>query len=228
MEHTLEVVRRIPSPYVRVTSDLFEMILWHELRRPEEVQRVATDFVTLSREQRFPFFLALASCGEGWTWMHRGDPEQGIPCIHEALENHKAIGTRLPRSYWLTYLIEVYLRVGRIQEGLATVEEALGLSSAQLDVYYDAELYRLRGELLLRVPDPEGAEAAFLRALEIARQQGARALELRAATSLGRLLQGQGRSAEARPPLAAAVAACREGGETLDLAEARELLESLG
>ena len=227
MEHTLEVVRQIPSPYVRVTSDLFEMILWHELRRPEEVQRVATDFVALSREQRFPFFLALASCGEGWTWMHRGDPEQGIPCIHEALENHKAIGTRLPRSYWLTYLIEVYLRVGRIQEGLATVEEALGLSSAQLDVYYDAELYRLRGELLLHVPDPGGAEAAFLRALEIARQQGARALELRAAASLGRLLRGEGRSAEARPPLAAAFEACRHGGETLDLAEARELLESL-
>jgi TOMM system kinase/cyclase fusion protein len=231
MEHTLEVVRRIPSPYVRVTSDLFEMILWHELRRPEEVWRVATDFVTLSREQRFPFFLALASCGEGWTWMHRADsengPEQGIPRIHEALENHKAIGTRLPRSYWLTYLIEVYLHVGRIQEGLATVEEALGLSSTQLDVYYDAELYRLRGELLLRVPDPEGAEAAFLRALEIARQHGARALELRAAASLGRLLQGQGRAAEARPALATAVAACREGGETLDLAEARELLAGL-
>jgi len=187
MEDAMATVRSIPSPYVRVTGYLFEMILWHEMRRTEEVQRVAAEFVALSREQRFPFFLALASCGEGWTWLYRGDPDKAIAQIHEALENHKAIGTRLPRAYWLTYLIEVYLEVGRVQEGLAAVEEALGLSETQLDVFYDAELYRLRGELLLRVPDPVGAEAAFLRALEIARRQGAIALEQRAAASLERL-----------------------------------------
>jgi serine/threonine protein kinase/predicted ATPase len=228
MEEAMRIVQGLPSPYVRVTGFLFEMILWHELRRPAEVHRVAEQFVDLSREQKFPFFLALATCGSGWTLMHRGEPERGIEQIQEALESHRAIGTRLPRAYWLTYLIEVCLSVGKIQEGLAAVEEALTLSETQLDVFYDAELYRLRGELLLKVPDPEGAEAAFRQALGTARQQGALALELRAAASLGRLLRDQERAGEARPVLAGVYGAFREGLTTPDLEEARRLLDELG
>jgi TOMM system kinase/cyclase fusion protein len=221
------IVQALPSPYVRVTFFLFEMILWHWMRRPEEVLRVSEEFVALSREQRFPFFLALATCGYGWTAMYRGEPEAGIAQIQEGLANHKAIGTMLPRAYWLTYLIEVYLHAGAVDDGLAAVEEGLALTQTQLDVYYDAELYRLRGELLLLRPDPAGAEAAFHTALAIARRQGALALELRAATSLGRMLHAQGRAGEAHPVLAGVYGTFREGFTTADLIEARRVLDLL-
>jgi TOMM system kinase/cyclase fusion protein len=224
MGETLAIIAGLPSPYVRVTGFLFEMILWHELRQPEEVRRVAEQFVALAREQRFPFFLALATCGSGWTAMHRGDPEGGIAQIREALATHRAIGTMLPRAYWLTYLVEVCASAGRIEEGLAAVEEGLALSETQLDVFYDAELHRLRGELLARLADSAGAEAAFRRALEIAERQGARALALRAAIHLVRLLARGGRGAEGRTILAGIYEGFQEGLSTPDLDDARELL----
>ncbi|HEX3128512.1 MAG TPA: protein kinase [Thermoanaerobaculia bacterium] len=228
MREAMEIVQGLPSPYVRVTGLMFEMVLWHALRRPEEVRRVAEQFVALAREQRFPFFLALARCGYGWTMMHRGDPEEGIAEIREALENHRAIGTRLARPYWLIYLIEVYLSEGRFQEGLEAVEDALTASASQLDICYDAELNRLGGELRLRLSDPEGAEAAFRKALEIAASQGSRMQELRAATSLARLLRDQGRAGEAKPLLASVYGAFQEGWDTPDLLDARQLLDELG
>ena len=133
-----------------------------------------------------------------------------------------------PRVYWLAYLIDAYLNAGRFAEGLVTVERAFSLTEVLLDVFYDAEFHRLKGELLLRVADPAGAEAAFRRALEIAARQGALSLELRAATSLGRLLREQGRIDEARQLVAGAYGAFREGFETRDLQDARELLGELG
>jgi predicted ATPase len=224
MGEALAIIEGLPSPYVRVTGFLFEMILWHALRRPAEVRRVAEQFVALAREQRFPFFLALATCGFGWTSMHRGDPEGGIAQIREALENHRAIGTMLPRAYWLTYLIEVCANAGRLEDGLAAVAEGLTLSETQLDVFYDAELHRLRGELLARLGDLAGAEVAFRQALEIAGRQGAPALALRAAVHLFRLLSPQGRAAEGRPILAGIYEGFEAGLSTPDLDDARELL----
>jgi serine/threonine protein kinase/tetratricopeptide (TPR) repeat protein len=220
-DQALEIARYVPSPYVRATCHLYEMILWHGLRRPEEVLRVAKELVAESREHRFPFYLALATCGYGWTAIHRGEPAAGIAQIREAL----ATETRLPKAYWLTYLVELYLNVGAIEEGLAAVDEGLALRDS---VYYDAEHLRLRGELLIRAGEPAAAEAAFRDALEVAGRWGALPLALRAATSLGRLLQAQGRGEEARPILAPAYGAFTEGFTTADLADARRLLEELG
>ncbi|HEX7183722.1 MAG TPA: TOMM system kinase/cyclase fusion protein [Thermoanaerobaculia bacterium] len=222
------ITRELSSPYVLATGLLFEMILWHELREAEEVRRVAEEFVAHCREQCFPFFLALATCGHGWTLVQRGEVERGIEEIQEGLRSYTALGTKLPKGYWMTYLLEAYLGAGRIEEGLATVEEALGLTADQLDTFYDAELHRLRGELLLGIPDPEKAEASFRQALEIARQQGALALELRAAMSLGRLLRNQDRAGEALPLLAGVYGRFQEGFATRDLQEARRLLDELG
>lgn len=227
MNEARGIVCNLSSPYVLVTFYLFEMVLWHALREPEEVRRVTEAFVELSREQQFPFFLAVASCGHGWTWLHRGDPETGIAQVQEALENFRLIGTQLPRAYYLTYPLEIYLAVGKLQEGLAATAEALTFSETQLDVFYDAEIHRFRGELLHRLQEPQQAEAEFHQALEIARRQGAHAFELRAAMSLGRLLREQGRAGEARPLLAEIYGTFQEGFETLDLREARQLVAEL-
>src|SRR5262249_53779508 len=97
----------------------------------------------------------------------------------------------------------------------------------RLDVYHNAELHRLEGELLRVSGDAAAAEASFQKALSVAREQGARALELRTSTSLGRLLAEQGRTAEALPPLTDVYQTYTEGFDTPDLQEARELLDRL-
>ena len=227
-DHLMAAVEAIPSPHMLAMALLFEMILWHELRDVEKVYQVAERLNLLAGEQQFPLFQALGKCGSGWVWLHRGDAVRALQECREGLDFHQLIGARLPRSYWSSYLLEAQLAAGRLEEGLALIDEGLTASQTQLDVFFDAELHRLRGEFLLKAGDSAEAEAAFRQGLEIARAQGGRAFELRAAASLARLLRQQGRGGEALPLLAGVYQAYTEGLSTRDLVEARQLLDELG
>lgn len=226
-EELVRNVAALPSTYARATVGFLEITWWHLMRAPEELQRAAESQMKLCREQRFPYFLALASCAGGWALVHRGEPERGIALFHEGLRSYDAIGAKLGRAYWLSYLADAYLRAGRIPEGLAVVDEALAMTATQIDVCNDADLHCLRGELLLGASDDQGAETAFRQAREIACRQGTLMLELRAATALARLLRGQDRAGEARALLADAYGRFQEGFATRDLREARLLLDEL-
>jgi TOMM system kinase/cyclase fusion protein len=219
-EDALQALHGTTSVFVRVTGLFFEMVLWRELREPDHVLRLADQLIPLCRDNVFPFYLAWATCGQGWALAHRGEARRG-------LEMTRQVYAKLPGGYILTYLLDLYLHVGEIEEGLAAVEKGLALTQVQLDQFYEAELHRLHGELLLRKPDPKSAEEAFRQSLTIARDQGARLFELRAAVSLSRHLRAQNRAAEARPLLAAVYEGFQEGFATRDLMEARELLGEL-
>lgn len=130
--------------------------------------------------------------------------------------------------YFLAVLTEALIGSGRAAEGLAAVEEGLAFTATKLDRYYEAELHRVKGELLLAGGGIAEGEACFARALEVARAQEARSLELRAAISLARLRRDQGRNAEARAVLAPVYAWFTEGFATSDLMDARALLAQLG
>jgi predicted ATPase len=133
---------------------------------------------------------------------------------------------RLP--YYLSLLAQVYGKAGRAQEGLTSIDEALSEARTHNERWWDAELHRLRGELLLmRGADASDVEAAFLRAVQIARSQQARSLELRATLSLARLWIAQNRPADARGRLQDVYAWFTEGFETPDLQAARLLLAQL-
>jgi class 3 adenylate cyclase/tetratricopeptide (TPR) repeat protein/predicted Ser/Thr protein kinase len=223
----LATVEALRSPFQLGFALLFEMILWHELRDSERVDQVAGRLIRLSSEQEFPLLCALAHCGQGWAACRHGNLEAGTAQIRTGLDLHWATGARLPRGYWISYLIEAHLATGRLAEGLAAVRAALVQSETQLDVFFDAELLRLQGELLRASGETGAAETSLRQALGTAKAQGALAFELRAAASLARLLAEQGREDEALPPLAAAYQAHTEGLGTRDLVEARELLERL-
>jgi predicted ATPase len=122
---------------------------------------------------------------------------------------------------------EAYGRIGQAEEGLRLLAEALAV--VDKDPWYEAEMHRIKGELLLRqaVPEASQADACFLQALAIARRQQAKSLELRAAMSLARLWQDQGKHAEARQLLAPIYNWFTEGFDTADLREAKGLLEAL-
>lgn len=222
----LAAVEALRSPFQIAFVLLFYMILWRELREPGQVDRIATRLIDLAGEHDFPFFSSLAGCGLGWAACQRGDLS-GIARIQAGLDVQWTLGARLPRGYYLTYLIDSQLRAGQISEGMAAVREAQAMSEVQLDVFYEAEILRLEGELLRASGDAGAAESAFRKALDVARGQRARSFELRAAAGLARLLAEQGRAEEALSLLKAAYEAFQGGFATRDLQEARQLLDRL-
>ena len=203
--------------------------LFHRFRRDvSEAQSQAEPIRGLAAEQGLAAYLAVGLVLRGWALAERGHGDEGIALIRQGLA--ESAGSPIWwRAHILALLAEAYGRAGKVDEGLAALAEALRAVDDKGIGFYEPELHRLRGELLLaRGPDdPSDAEACFRRALASARRQGAKSLELRAALSLGRLQRGQGRRGEARRMLAEAYGWFTEGFDTLDLREAKELLEDL-
>jgi predicted ATPase len=189
----------------------------HQCRRERQTaQERAEVMISLASEQGFAFFLAEGTILQGWTLAMQGQGEEGIVQMRQSLAAWRAMGTELIRPYFLTLLAEAYGKVGQTEEGLAVLAEALAAVHKTEERVYEAELYRLKGELLRmgereeggkgeeisRSPTrpfaPSSPEACFLKAIEIARKQSAKSLELRAVMSLGRLWQSQGKKEEAR------------------------------
>jgi predicted ATPase len=141
----------------------------------------------------------------------------------------EATGSRQGTPLFLTLLAEALALAGKIEEGLAALDDALAKAAVSAERGWDAEIHRLHGELTGRLPDPDSAKAedSFRTALAIAREQGTRGYELRAATSLARLWGEQGWRGEARDLLAPVYDSFTEGFDTQDLKEAKALLEEL-
>jgi predicted ATPase len=160
----------------------------------------------------------------------RGHAAEGVVQIRQELAAHEGVGRKLYRPYFLALLAEAYGQVGQPEAGLSRLAEALTLVDATEERWWEAELYRLQGELRLQLPSPDSHQAAacFQQALEVARGQQAKALELRAALSLSRLWQQQGKQADARDLMALVYGWFTEGFETPDLQEAKAVLAALG
>ena len=160
----------------------------------------------------------------------RGRGKAGIKLIHEGLAAARETGSRLYEPILLCLLAEALALTGEIAEGLTVLAGALATSEASGERCHDAELHRLRGDLLRRLPSPKWAEVydCYRSALAVAREQGARGFELRAAISLARLLSDRGRCDEACDLLAPVYGWFTEGFDTPDLNEAKALLKELG
>ena len=148
--------------------------------------------------------------------------------MRQGIDAQQAIGVGVARAEYRARLAEAYGRIDQVEEGLHLLAEALALVDKG-DFWYEAELHRIKGELLLRqaIPDAPQGEACFQQALAVARRQQAKSYELRAAMSLSRLWQQQGKHAEARELLAPIYGWFTEGFDTPDLQEAKALLEDL-
>jgi predicted ATPase len=166
----------------------------------------------------------------GWAMAQQGLNEEGIAQMEEGLATCRATGAGTGRSHWLSLLTDVCIESGRLNDGQSVLAEAQAFANGTEGHGYDAEIYLLKGELLLKQDGSYAAEAqsCFQRAIEIARIQSAKSLELRAAMSLARLLQGQGQGSEARTKLAQIYGWFTEGFDTADLKDAKTLLEKLG
>ena len=159
----------------------------------------------------------------------QGQGEAGMAQVCQGIAAYRATEAPLLVAYYCTLLAEVSAHLGHPEDGLQALVEAHTLMEQQEERYWEAEVCRLRGVLLLRQSgtQPEEAEAWLQRALDVARRQEAKSLELRAAMSLSRLWQQQGKQAEAHALLAPIYGWFTEGFDTADLQEAKALLETL-
>jgi predicted ATPase len=240
----LILAREFPQAYTQAWVLLPSAIL-HQYRREEQLtQARAEGAITLSTNLGFPAILAMGTTLKGWALAEQGQGAEGIAQLREGIAAWSA-RFGLQRPHLLALLAEAYGKVGQPEEGLTLLTEALAQVEKTGERFYEAELYRLKGELTLQqfnvqgskfkvthprplIPDPQAeAEACFQKAIELARKQGAKSLELRAVTSLARLWQQQGKTTEAQQLLSEIYGWFTEGFDTKDLQEAKALLESL-
>jgi predicted ATPase len=187
------------------------------------------DCETVTSEHGLVHWTARGWILQGWADAQKGEATTGIARIREGLAGAQAAGTRILTPFHLALLAEALALAGKIEEALAALDDALATAAASGERGSDPEIHRLRGELTGRLahPDPAKAEHSFRTGLAIAREQGTRGYELRAATSLALLWREQGRRAEARNLLAPVYGSFTEGSDTADLKEAKRLLDQL-
>jgi DNA-binding SARP family transcriptional activator/predicted ATPase len=200
----------------------------HVFRREIQVTRERAEAaISLSTERSFPLWLALGLALRGWALVEQGQGEAGIAQLRQGLEAWGTTGAEMFRPQILALLTEAYGKVGQTEEALTTLAEALAITKKTGESWWNAELYRLKGEMLLRSKTraEDEIKQCFWQAIEIARQQSAKSLELRAVMSLSRLWQHQEKQEETYPMLAEIYNWFSEGFDTPDLQEAKLLLE---
>jgi len=242
----LTLARELSHPLSLALSLNFAAWL-HQLRgEMQPVQERIRAAIAITSEQGFPYWLSQETVLEGWTLAGQGKGEAGIAQMRRGLTAYRATGGTLTVTYFLALLAETYGKIGRAEEGLSVVAEALATAETSGERFYEAELYRLKGELTLQrfnfedidanshsrflIHNPQAwaeAETSFLKAIEIASHQQAKSLELRAVMSLSRLWQKQGRKPDAQQILANIYGWFTEGFDTRDLKDAKALLEEL-
>jgi predicted ATPase len=198
-------------------------------RRVAEAEDLAGALVARAAEHRMPMWSGFGLPLQGAVMAQHGNGTAADKHIREGLSVLAAMGARYFEPFYLGLLAEALSVGGEIEEGLKVLAEALVGAEASGQKGNDAELHRLRGDLLRQLAEPDliECEGCFREALVIAREQGTRGYELRAAVSLARLRRDQGRPAEARDLLAPVYGWFTEGFDTLDLKEAKELLGGL-
>jgi predicted ATPase len=203
---------------------------FHQFRREvAAVQEHAEATIRVAQEQGFPLWMAYGSMLRGWTLVQQGQARVGIEQIIQSSIAFRATGAELTRPYHLALLAEAYGTLGQPEAGLVVLTESLMRVDTTGERWYEPELYRLKGALLLQqsLDNQAEAESCFRHALDLTRNQQAKSLELRAATSLAKLWQQQGKRKEAHDLLAPVYGWFTEGFDTADLQEAKTLLATL-
>jgi predicted ATPase len=249
VQEALALARSLDHPFSLSYGCHFGATLYQWLRDRPAMQALEDESVVLDTHHGFALFFVWGAVHRGWLLAETGRREDGLAQMRQSGKQYREVDILVPGLFAL--VAEAQERLGLIADGLATVAEALAVGHRSGQHYWDAELHRLNGELTLRRdvgagarrpraggrtrgPEEAGpaatkeAEAMFLQALTVARRQQARSLELRAATSLGRLWASQGKPADARSLLGDVYDWFTEGLDTADLIEARSLLGQLG
>jgi predicted ATPase len=245
IQEALRLARHLSEPLSLAHALLFAAILYQLRREDELAQEHADEAFAVSSEHGLALYQAMATIMQGWAMLKHRRIEEAIKQMLRGLADLQATGTELVRPHFLGLLAEALGQARQPEEGLRALEEAIELAARGGDRYYEAELYRLKGELLLMQARGQGAsraatgrktagekslatqaEGCFNQSIKIARQQKAKSWELRGVLSLVRLYQKRGQEEPLRQ-LKQIYDSFTEGFETVDLREAKALLDSL-
>jgi predicted ATPase len=230
----LVVARQVGHPFSLAAALALDS-LFHLLRRDVgALEERGKEVARLAEKNGFLFIIGVGIFKLGWVSAHQGRVEEGIAKLHHALDIYQATGVRFTLTDLLGSLAEAYGMAGDVEKGLEFMSQALAEVERGGERYFEAELYRLKAELLLRKAGKSGrsaiekeAEVCFQKSLAVARRQEAKSFELRTAVSLGRLLKKHGRGSEARKLLEDIYGWFTEGFDMPDLKAAKSLIEEL-
>lgn len=224
---SLRLARELSHPFSLAIA-LNYIAMLHQFRsEADAVLRITEESSRLCDDHGFDYYGAWSAIVEAWAKMETTSFEDGLGSYHAALQRLRATGAALRMPHYLGRLATLNRKAGRRAAGLRIVEEAAGAAALASETWCDAELERERGELLLLHPaEPAQAEAAFRNAINIARTQGARMLEMRASIPLARLLAGRGERQQAVDILSRMRDGIMEGLETPELRDATQLLQA--
>ncbi len=227
LDELLRGAQRLGHAYTRAMTLSFAC--WAEWigREPEKVQLHAEEAIALSLEQNFPLWLAWGTSYRGWSLAVSHQQEAGIGLLRKGLAEVRATGTVVMTPYWLMLMAEAHAALGQTEQGLNCLDEAAQILETAEERFEEAELHRLRGDLLSELRRPEAAERSYQHAIAIAVRQGATLWQLRAASGLARLWRRAGRVSEAHDLLAPVCARLAGEQDALDVQAATALLAGL-
>jgi len=228
-KQSVAFAQRLSHPRSVAAAQVFLNMVQCYRREREAVEDTAKRVITISTEYGFRYWLLAARLHAGWAMTEQGRYEEGIELMQRVLATQHKGGADICRTNCLCMVAEACMKANRLDDAFSTVSEALAAVDQQEERYYEAEIHRIRGEVLLRQDHSNNAQAekCFRKAIEIAREQSGKSLELRATTSLARLLMKQGRRDGAHSMLAEIYGWFTEGFDTADLKEAKALLSEL-
>jgi predicted ATPase len=233
-EEAVELAERLNHPYSLAAA--LDFSAWVDQLRGDSqaAQEHAEAAIAISTKHDFVFWLLTGMILRGWALTARDQVAEGIAQMGQALAGYQQTGAGILRPYYQALLADVYVRNGKETEAFQLLDEAEATVQANDERWWEAELYRLKGELTLKQPAPQSsqsdrekiAETYFDRAFQVASSQAAKSLELRAATSRARLWMKQGKTSEAKRMLGETYGWFTEGFDRPDQREAKTLLEA--
>jgi class 3 adenylate cyclase/DNA-binding winged helix-turn-helix (wHTH) protein/predicted ATPase len=225
----LALARDVRHPFSLALTQAYAAMLHQFRQEPHTASKHADMALALCTEYSIAYYLAWATIIQGWALAEQHRREEGLTQIQQGLTAFQATGGRLRLPYYLALLVEAYGNSGQVEKGLHLLDKAFADMQQTGEHFWEAEQHRLQAELLLAysTADQTTAAAYLHQALEVARRQQAKSLELRAAASLARLWQSQGKRSEAYDLLAPVYGWFTEGFDTADLKDAAVLLDEL-
>jgi predicted ATPase len=229
LQEALTLAHTLRHPFSLAYARCWAAIIYQWCQDAPAVHEQADAAVALATVQDFPLWAAQGMCLRGWALAMQGQDEEGMAQVCQGIAAWRAAGAVLHLPYLCTLLADVSAHLGHPEDGLQALVEAHTLMEQQEERYWEAEVCRLRGVLLLRQTETQQAEAEtwLQRALTVAHRQEAKSLELRAAMSLAKLWQSQNKRKDAYDLLAPVYNWFTEGFDTADLKDAKALLDEL-
>jgi predicted ATPase len=223
----IDLANTLGHPFSQALAMAYAAMLFQFSRNSKLVQEWAVATIDFCAEHSVGYYDHWAAILHGWALVEQGSFSEGIDQMQKGLAEFRRSDSEARLPYYLTLLAEAYGNAGQVQEGLDHLGEALAFSEKNNDVWYDAETYRLMGDLMHQTGEAERAETCFQKSLDISRSQKAKILELRATVSLARLWVEQNRQENALSMLQDIFDWFSEGFDSVDLKAARKLIDEL-